>query len=513
MLFNGGTEIDMDCNITRTNISTCKTVLENFTEEKIDFDIVIPDYKSAAFRILKCDVIPSVSSKVTEGDRLIIEGMCKVNINYTDEETGMMKSISETTPFSLNEKLEGEHEGLRTKIKLRTTNVICRLQNSRRISVKAIIGIALKVMGNCELSVIDSIDDCEIESNFSENDCSIYINCGDVGFHMNSEIELNDSVKDILHSEAVIKIKDSKVINGKVIIKGDTKVSCLYSYGDSISDVNSVSQVIPFSEVIDVSGANDDFKCDCECSIVSVRADLSEGDNIINLDIEAIACASVYKNVSVKLLKDAYSRKNDIDVKTKQINIESFEKEYTISHLLNQNIDLEMSESRIIDVLSKAAVKNISLNNQSLLIEGDLYTTVYAHNGEEYKIIDKAIPFNVSKEISGINNDVRCEADISVESIDYSMRKDGVLDIESQLEISLLVFMKNSFYVIDEINVNYDSEHTDKKSKVVLYYADKGEELWDIAKKYLTSVEIIKRDNQLEENVVNTDRMILVSQK
>ena len=48
-------------------------------------------------------------------------------------------------------------------------------------------------------------------------------------------------------------------------------------------------------------------------------------------------------------------------------------------------------------------------------------------------------------------------------------------------------------------------------SKLVLYYADRGESLWDIAKKYHTSVEIIKRDNTLDDSIVTENKMLLIS--
>ena len=96
----------MDCNITKNNIYSCKTVYENFSEEKVDLDIVIPDYCAAAVRILKCEVQPVINSKTVDGDRLILEGVCTVNVIYADEQTGAVKSIIESTTFSQTQQLK-----------------------------------------------------------------------------------------------------------------------------------------------------------------------------------------------------------------------------------------------------------------------------------------------------------------------------------------------------------------------------------------------------------------------
>jgi LysM repeat protein len=41
----------------------------------------------------------------------------------------------------------------------------------------------------------------------------------------------------------------------------------------------------------------------------------------------------------------------------------------------------------------------------------------------------------------------------------------------------------------------------DKKAALTIYYADEGEELWNIAKKYCTSVEKIQNENEIDTDV------------
>ena len=40
-----------------------------------------------------------------------------------------------------------------------------------------------------------------------------------------------------------------------------------------------------------------------------------------------------------------------------------------------------------------------------------------------------------------------------------------------------------------------------KKAALTIYYADEGEELWNIAKKYCTSVEKIQNENEIDTDV------------
>ena len=65
--------------------------------------------------------------------------------------------------------------------------------------------------------------------------------------------------------------------------------------------------------------------------------------------------------------------------------------------------------------------------------------------------------------------------------------------------------------VVDEIDMDYEKSFQHSDSKIILYYAERGEQLWDIAKKYYSTIEIIKRDNDIEGDSVSDSRMLIIS--
>ena len=50
----------------------------------------------------------------------------------------------------------------------------------------------------------------------------------------------------------------------------------------------------------------------------------------------------------------------------------------------------------------------------------------------------------------------------------------------------------------------------DKTAALTIYYADNGEELWDIAKKYGTSVEKIKTENEIDSDKIQNKNMLFI---
>ena len=46
---------------------------------------------------------------------------------------------------------------------------------------------------------------------------------------------------------------------------------------------------------------------------------------------------------------------------------------------------------------------------------------------------------------------------------------------------------------------------------VVLYFADKGECVWDIARHYCTSADKILAENELEEETLTSDKILMIT--
>ena len=63
------------------------------------------------------------------------------------------------------------------------------------------------------------------------------------------------------------------------------------------------------------------------------------------------------------------------------------------------------------------------------------------------------------------------------------------------------------------INMSLDESKTTLKAEqaaVTLYFADEGEQIWDIAKRYHTSVGAILEENDLDAEIMTQGGMILI---
>ena len=64
---------------------------------------------------------------------------------------------------------------------------------------------------------------------------------------------------------------------------------------------------------------------------------------------------------------------------------------------------------------------------------------------------------------------------------------------------------------ICEIAVDETKEKPrDKSCALTIYYADQGESIWDIAKKYNTSIQSVIEENALESDILQQRKMLLI---
>lgn len=499
----------MDSVINSIGVYSTKTALDEFFEQKVDFDIVLPDYCPAAKRILKCDVSAGVISKTADSEKLTLDIQCKARVIYVDDSTGSVHSVTKTETLSKTLSLKIPLSVSKIRTALRASSVNCRLQNSRRISVKSVVGTAVKIIGNCECQIIGEAYGGGIESDFDCANANILCGTGDTPLQINGQLMLDAGITEIISADASLHITDTKVITDKVIVKGEAALSIVYMTGEGVNDFKFYEGSIPFSDVVDVYSATENALCDVQCELYDVRCELLDDNGGVACEIDASVGASVYNSCQVKMLKDVYSMTDSLDVTKTNLLIESFDNSTTLSENISGNISCEFAEARIIGVCANAFVKNIALRDDCFQVDGEMNVTVYMCNEEDYGVIEKSIPFSVSRTAGQCGENMRCEAALKLKNLSYSMPNDDTITINAEAEVTINCFVRDTYTAIDTIEIS-DSEQSSCKG-IVLYYAERGEALWDIAKKYRSSVDIIKRDNKIDCDKLTEDKMLVIA--
>ena len=487
-------------------INTTTIAVDDYFEEKADIDIVIPDYSPAASKILSCKVTPVLSGHSSEGERIVCSITCRVNIVYVDDD-GAVRSVSKTETLTKTLVKKSEVDIYRIKNGIRPISVNCRLQNPRRITVRTVVGTALKVIGN---RAIEAAAPCDgIEAIYDDLTLRAFCGSGDAVIHVNGSMPKVDGVCEIIETGGTVSFNDVRTLSSKAVVKGIADVYALVTTGDGSGELCFTECSIPFSDVIDIDGMQEGAECILNAVLTDIRCELSENDNSVSVEAEAFVTASAYCDTSVSVMRDAYSRSGAADITCEEVAFESLSGRECFSESVLCEFSPELYEVRILGIAADPVIKSISPQDGRLCVAGDMIMTVYMCNESEQKIAERSVPFTVYRDMPPSVGGFRCEASATARSVSFSMPDDNTARVTVGVDFELCFFETFRHRAVTRICANTDGAAS--ANGILLYYAAAGERVWDIAKKYRTSAAIIERDNNLGSDTLEKNRMLLIS--
>ena len=157
---------------------------------------------------------------------------------------------------------------------------------------------------------------------------------------------------------------------------------------------------------------------------------------------------------------------------------------------------------------------NTAVNNEekTLVVSGMIdYCVMIKNETGMPAIIEKTEAFEHTIPVNGISE--TSSADINVISVDcsYTITSSNSISIKADLRITGNVFLSSSCEAVTEVNFDGSVKKVrDGDYALKLYYGVEGEDIWEIAKRYSTSVRSIMEENDLDEERLTKSGMLLI---
>ncbi len=505
----------MECSQQETRVAAARTLYENFLEEKCESDLLIPDYSPAAEKIIQCSAVPVILKKEVEGDRLSLEGSCRFTVIYQGEEDGGIKALSETVAFRESLPLKETGEDPWVQAVARVAGTSCRLLNPRKVSARATVAIAVKVKDQQQTETIEEMDCDKAEALFVPATVFTILEHVADTTKVQGEIEINAEVQEILKTEGSVCIKDVKVLPGKAVVKGVADLYVLYTPESDPGRVESTSTAIPFSQILELQQQDDGCCMEARASIQNLRTDVEADESgknaLISITATLLIEGELYENREHQLLTDAYSNGYPLTLQNERLTVEEMTEQCEIAETLRHEIPVDAPDAEVIQALATPVVQRITGQDKTLSVEGVLDVSLFLREDGHYRSIDKALPFTLKKELKRLSGQMRCEIHPCVLNTSWSVEGERA-ELKTEILCSVMIFARESYDVISAVEL--DTEHPipeQCRAPLIVYYGERGERLWDIARKYATSVSAIKRVNDLNRDVLEDKRLLLIA--
>lgn len=492
----------------------------------VEGDIVVPDTKPDISRIL------SVKSKVKIVDteiiqeKILVDGIVNFEILYTSPGAERpVHSMNASASFNESIQFDGINSTMDPEVTYVLEHVEYNILNERKLSVKAILKLMAKVYENEEGDIVqelEGVEDAQVLEDYIEYNQNIGNNSSQSVLRETYELtEDNPEMAEILGTEGIPVVEEVKVTDGKVIVGGNVNIRILYATDEPRNPVNEIKHEMPFTQFVEVPKATEDMECvvsaDVENIYTELKENLEEEKKIYDIEVVVKIMAKVYDRAQKRVLLDAYcpSRKmNLVKNNVKYLKNICCNSSQTV---IRETLDIPEELPNIFKVFTvdvKPTMTDYRLVEEKNIIEGFIEATVvYVSDNEEMEVhsFTEEIPFRHYIDTPGAKDGVIADTSINVIDVDYSKLNPQQVEVKVALNAESCLKEENEKYVLVDIEDLGEVQEDDDKASITIYFIQEGDSLWEIAKRYNTTVKEIVETNDIEdpENIIPGNTIII----
>lgn len=503
----------MAVNVDKQTMSLNKVVARNTEINWIEQDILVPDTKPDVMKIIEVQAVPFVANAEAVDSGIRITGEIAYYIIYRTVDKDKTRGITMTYPYSQTINVPEVKKGMNVRVNADVRNIIYSLPNERKVSIKTEVVFKYVVSEKGDVELISGMEDEEdIETKNSQDIFYNVISTKQEVLDAKEDVVLSDStpkIGEILRVSSNISNTDYKVSYNKILVKGDINIEILYLEENNENNIFTYNTVVPFTGMIEFENIAEDYRFDIKYNLRNLEIILGE-NGMLSISAEVLADAVMFEEKEVTYVNDFYSTANNLVYDKSQVavikNKEIIEKQINIK----ESIGATDKNNRVIASRVETEHLNTKVAGNNLYVDGPLKVTVTFQNAETnildsktYDIlVDTTIPLN--KEIDEKNVSVNIAvASKSITAQNGNVEANITLDVKAELEN------------VDKITIigNIEQESIDQNTfdSMYMYIVKKGDTLWDIAKKYKTTVDKIANiNNIIDENKIDIGQKILI---
>lgn len=505
----------MEHNIAYFEVSSEQVCLEQTAELPIDADFTVADYLGEIKRVLKCSITPYVESKQIGTNTLTVTGTALITVLYLDPEDGLHTAEQEI-PFQRTLEASTALENGSCEICADAVTHACRAVTERRFSIKGAVRLEVRVISIHKTPIVSDIDSDCFEQLRGEAPATLPLGLAEKSLIVDEELQLPDSMpaaERILRSEASATITDCKIVSNKVMIKGTVRLTVIYCSAEQTLQKYTAS--LPFNQIVDLIGITE--LCDCEAKVrvaglnVSTRtAQTGECRSfmaVCKLQITAAARC----NDQVPVLFDLYSTRYPIEISKNDVTFTRIIHQTDERFLCKKRITLPGdANQQILDLWCRMNNTGARCDRDGMMIGGGLTVAALTRAADgTVSLFERVIDFEYPIALEGERVAPTCRPEIDILSSDHTVIGSGEIELQVELMIRASIYDTVAITLITDVSVD-ESKPLAPEAALVAYFADAGENVWEISKSFLANRSELLELNHISEEIIHQPKMLLI---
>ncbi|MCX8073959.1 MAG: DUF3794 domain-containing protein [Clostridia bacterium] len=488
----------------RKNLNLNKACIRENINSWIEQDIIVPDTKPDAIKIVNVNVSAYISDCEVMDDKVKVSGKLNYYVIYKCNETDMgTRGLFTTFPYTQVLSVKGARKNMNACVMPMVRNVIYSLPNERKIATKTEVSFKVELHSPASVSLISKFEtDEDIECKMVYDKFNNILKIKKSIIVSKEEIMLpkeNEDFFEILKVNTAIKNTEYKGSYNKIMVKGDLELKMLYLAVTKEEQVKNLTMTVPFTGMIELDGISDksnfdikyilqDFNIRPNLEITSTKTLITEFQIEVNV--------KMYEKMEVEYVSDFYSQSRELVYENEIINVVKGE------NTITKAIDLKDTVSNIVSGDNRVIEYSVDTNyivprvvGNTVHVEGNAKVSFIIVN-EDSEVENKVVDILVNEEYTLEEITASSKVDVNL-SIDRANMMQNGSDVDLTIRINVDIVIE------DVVELNIIDKITDNKLNLVnldsmnIYIIKPNDTLWTVAKKYKTSVDKIVKINDI----------------
>lgn len=507
-----------DWSLQRTTVLTPLHLPELTQEQSVELDYVLPDYYPDFFRLLHCTAEAAVTEQTVTDGTVQYALRVTLHVLYCGEQTETVQSVTQTLDYRGALPLPPEAadaDRLQIRLTGEPSYLNCRAVSPRRIDLRGAVRIRGVLCGERRREVLQSAEGLHTQTRSTPVRFVSELMRTEKAFLLSDDIRLPDAqppLLSVLRMQTALTVAETRVVAGKLVIKGEANVSLLYTASNGIEHLDAT---LPFSQIAELDALSDEMPAIVTAVLteqtLTPEAEHDGDIRLLHCDLGIVLQCAVIRTSSAELLTDIYSTVHPSEPIRAEIPLLTAPMQ--ISEHNQQKILLTKPDAVITKVYAAWAepmqVQSAADASGGTVISGELQCCVLAADAEEHPMmLEERRPF--TWELPQLSP-AQALPPLRVQSCTYMLSGSDTVTLQPELLLSGTVMQAQKMPLLTDILIDPEATLPQRAQYALrLYFAQPNESVWEIAKRYHTAESAIREENQLAADTLTEPQMLLI---
>ena len=457
---------------------------------------VVPDTNEDIGRIASVQTGLLLKSKDVTSRGVLVSGEAQASLLYITEDESAVSFVKLSKSFSMEFDVQDLKDDSLAQINLNIINTETRIINPRKVSVTMEIQGELSCYCEEKTEIkteLPEVSDLNFHAKIENTDAVIASAVCEKTFTLNDQFVFPSGKpvpQKLVLQKVDFAVTETQYIGSKVIVKGNAIIHTCYQS----SEVNyplRTEFTAPFSQIVD-AGCDGMDSCTAFIELTSAYFDLIDtisGEKALDVELHALIQLVARERCKISYISDAYSNVMPLECGVQNCRIDSVSDMYRAKLNADERISVVEDCSDVLSIFAEAGLPVLSNGKLNAAVSLDI---IYKTRSGSLSAARRVV--NLEGEYITLPTRI-----LKYRLSDVYLRPDGAfIDAHISMELSYHSGTSNDVMRVCSVELDEDNAYDISSFASLSLVRVEEESLWELAKSYHSSPDIIEKMNDTE---------------